>query len=121
RSGGRILVEDIIAVRFAARLWAHGAEHGRQHLRETARPIHLQAKPIGFIFGNEPIDTHRHHDFADTLHAWAAAAPLFEDPTQIIDQIARLQFVIPERRVDAIVPSAIKASLLYDAFYTALD
>ena len=121
RSGGRVLVEDKIALRFAARLWDYGAQHGRRDLQETARTIHLQAKPIGFIFGNEPIDTHRHHDFADTLHAWAAAAPLFEDPPQIIDQIARLQFVKPERPVNAIVPSGVKAGLLYEAFYTALD
>jgi hypothetical protein len=121
RSGGRVLVDDKIALRFAARLWDYGIQHGRQDLLETARTIHLQMKPIGFIFGNEPIDTHQHHDFDDILHAWAAAAPLFEDPTQIINQITRLQFLEEERPVHAVVPSAIKAGLLYEAFSTTLQ
>ena len=89
-------------------------------MKAIARTIYQQAKPISFIYQPEPIDTARNHDFSETLHAWAEAAPLFETSESIAEQIKRLQFGNSGQRQEIDV-QAIKAGLLYEVLRTSVQ
>jgi len=120
RAGGRLLVEDNVALGFAHSLWQYGDDHNRPELKNTARTLYLQAKPVPLFYQNEPIDTWRQHEYNSVLRAWSDVAPLFEDCGSIVAQIKSLRFKVQEygEKVDE---AGVKASLLYGALLTVMD
>ena len=120
RAVGRLLVEDNVALGFAESLWSYADEHNRPKLKNIARTLYLQAKPISFFYQSEPIDTWNQHENNSVLRAWSDAAPLFEDYKSIVAQIKKLRFKDHEHgeRVDE---KSEKASLLYRAMLTVMD
>ena len=98
RSGGRLLVDDKVALDFAQSLCYYAISRDSQPLKAAARTLYLQAKPIAFVYHGEPIDTSRHHDYYSVLHAWSEVAPFFEATQDLIKQVHALQFTIDERK-----------------------
>ncbi|MBE9533489.1 MAG: ATP-binding protein, partial [Proteobacteria bacterium] len=49
RALGRLLVEDNVALGFAHSLWQYADDHNRQELKNTARTLYMQAKPVSFF------------------------------------------------------------------------
>jgi hypothetical protein len=119
RAAGRLLVEDNVALGFAYSLWQYADDRNRPELKNTARTLYLQAKPVSFFYQNEPIDTRQHHEYYSVLRAWSDAAPLFEDCGSIVAQIKRLHFKVNEygKKVDE---ADAKAGLLYGALLTLM-
>lgn len=119
QSVGRLLVEDKVALGFAYSLWQYANNRNRPELKNIARTLYLQAKPVSFFYQNEPIDTLNQHEYDSILRAWSNTAPLFEDCRSIVAQIKGLRFKEHERgeRVDE---TAVKASLLYGSLQTAM-
>lgn len=120
RSGGRLLVEDKIALGFAQSLWYYADSRGSQTLKAAARTLYLQAKPIAFLYHGEPIDTSRHHDYYSVLRAWSEVAPFFEATQDIVKQVNALQLKIDERR-EELSKASVKCGLLYGALLTVLE
>ena len=120
RAVGRLLVEDSVALDFAHSLWFYADAHNRSDLKNTARTLYLQAKPVSFFYQIEPIDTMRQHDYYKLLRTWSDTSPLFENCDSLAVQIRRLRFKDREygEKVDE---SDIKASLLYGALLTMLE
>ena len=120
RAVGRLLVEDNVALGFAHSLWFYADDHNRSELKNTARTLYLQAKPVSFFYQIEPIDTMRHHEYYPLLRSWSDTAPLFEDCGRIVAQIKRLRF--KDREYGEKVDEAdVKASLLYGTLLTMLS
>jgi len=119
RAVGRLLVEDNVALGFAHSLWQYADDHNRPELKNTARTLYMQAKPVSFFYQNEPIDTRQHHEYYSVLQAWSDVAPLFEDCGSIVTQIKRLDFKVDEygEKVDE---ADVKAGLLYGALLTVM-
>jgi hypothetical protein len=120
RSGGRLLVDDHVALGFAQSLWYYADSRESQPLKAAARTLYLQAKPIAFVYHGEPIDTNRHHDYYSVLRAWSEVAPFFEATQDFVKQVNSLQFNIDERR-EEVNPASIKCGLLYGALLTVLE
>ncbi|MBL7177937.1 MAG: hypothetical protein ISS66_19110 [Desulfobacteraceae bacterium] len=120
RAVGRLLVEDSVALVFAHSLWIYADDHNRPELKNTARTLYLQAKPVSFFYQNEPIDTWHQQEYNSVLRAWSDTAPLFEDCGSIVAQIKRLRFKVHDygEKVDE---AGVKASLLYGALLTVMD
>jgi len=121
RAVGRLLVEDSVALGFAHSLWIYADDHNRLELKNTARTLYMQAKPVSFFYQNEPIDTRQHHEYNSVLRAWSDAAPLFEDCRSIVAQIKRLRFKVHEYGEKVDNETAVKASLLYGALLTVMN
>ncbi len=51
RSGGRLLVDDNVALGFAENLWYYADSRDSPTFRAAARTLYLQAKPIAFVIG----------------------------------------------------------------------
>jgi len=120
RAVGRLLVEDNVALGFAHSLWFYADDHNRSELKNTARTLYLQAKPVSFFYQIEPLDTMRHHEYYPLLRSWSDTAPLFEDCCRIVAQIKRLRF--KDREYGEKVDEAdVKASLLYGTLLTMLE
>ncbi len=120
RSGGRLLVDDNVALGFAQSLWYYAASRDSQPLKAAARTLYLQAKPIAFVYHGEPIDTSRHHDYYPVLRSWSEVAPFFEATQDIVRQVNALQFKIDERR-EEVSQASVKCRLLYGALLTVLE
>ncbi len=120
RSGGRLLVDDNVALGFAQTLWYYADTKKSQPLKTAARILYLQAKPIAFLHHGAPIDTTRHHDYYSALHAWSEVAPFFEAAQDIVKQVNALQFHVEERGQE-VNDASIKCALLQGAFLTVLD
>jgi hypothetical protein len=120
RSGGRLLVDDKVALVFAQSLWYYADSRDSQPLKAAARTLYLQAKPIAFVYHGEPIDTSRHHDYYSVLRAWSEVAPFFEATQDIVKQVNALQFTIDERR-EEVSQASVKCGLLYGALLTMLE
>lgn len=120
RAVGRLLVVDSVALGFAHSLWVYADDHNRPELKNTARTLYLQAKPVSYLSQNEPIDTWEQHECDSDLQAWSDTAPLFEDCESIIAQIKRLRFKVHENR-EKVDEAGVKASLLYGALLTATN
>jgi hypothetical protein len=120
RAAGRLLVDDKVALELAQRLRYYAEENDPHGVREIARRLYLQAKPVALLYQGEPIDTVLHHDVYDTLRAWSEAAPLFEEIPQIADQVRNLTFN-PAGRAHEMDPANVKAGLLYAALLTVLE
>ena len=120
RAVGRLLVEDSVALGFARSLWKYADELNRPELKNTARTLYLQAKPVSFFYQSEPIDSRQHHDYYTILQAWSGAAPLFEECGSIVAQIEKLRFINNEygAKVDE---TDVKAGLLYAALLTVME
>ena len=119
RSGGRLLVDDKVALGFAQSLWYYADSRDSQTFKTAARTLYLQAKPIAFVYHGEPIDTSRHHDYYSVLRAWSEVAPFFEATQDIVKQVNALQFTIDERR-EEVSQASVKCGLLYGALLTVL-
>jgi hypothetical protein len=119
RSGGRLLVDDNVALGFAQSLWYYADSRDSQTLKAAARTLYLQAKPIAFVYHGEPIDTSRHHDYYSVLRAWSEVAPFFEAIQDIVKQVRALQFTIEERG-EEVSQASVKCGLLYGALLTVL-
>ena len=120
RAAGRLLVDDQVALGFAQNLWHFAKEHSNPGLRNVARGLYEQAKPVSFFYQNEPLDTSQHHDHFSILQAWAEAAPLFEAPVAVVTQIQKLNFKVAEGR-EEINADDVKAGLLYEAMVTSVE
>jgi hypothetical protein len=120
RSGGRLLVDDKVALGFAQSLWYYADSRDSQTFKTAARTLYLQAKPIAFLYHGEPIDTSRHHDYYSVLCAWSEVAPFFEATHDIVKQVHAIQFKIDERREEVSQASA-KCEFLYRALLTVLE
>ena len=120
RSGGRLLVDDKVALGFAQSLWYYADSRDSQTFKAAARTLYLQAKPIAFVYHGEPIDTSRHHDYYSVLRAWSEVAPFFEATQDIVKQVNALQFKIDERR-EEVSQASVKCGLLYGALLTVLE
>jgi hypothetical protein len=118
-SFGRVLVPDQVALRFAVELLDYSSERGRRELQDLSLRIYQQAKPVGFLHQSVSIDAVRQHDSLETLRAWAAVAPLFEDANDIVAQTKQLQFAEPATGEPN--ESALKADLLLAALQTAVN
>ena len=119
RSGGRLLVDDKVALGFTQSLWYYADSRDSQAFKAAARTLYLQAKPIAFVYHGEPIDTSRHHDYYAVLRAWSEVAPFFEATQDIVKQVNALQFNIDERR-EEVSQASVKCGLLYGALLTVL-
>jgi hypothetical protein len=120
RSGGRLLVDDNVALEFAAKLWWFGNERNRTEFTTVARKVYQQAKPIWLIYTTEPIDLDRQHVEQKALAAWVEVAPLFE-PTEIIaKEILRLTFTSRDEKSGP-ESTAVNIRFLYRALTTALE
>lgn len=119
RAAGRLLVEDNVALGFAHRLCFYADDHNRSELKNTARTLYLQAKPVSLIYQGEPIDTWLQHEYNSVLQAWSDAAPLFEDCRSIVSQIKRLRFKV-HKYGEKVDETTVKASLLYGALQTVI-
>jgi hypothetical protein len=120
RAVGRLLVVDSVALGFAHSLWEYADDHNRTELKNTARTLYMQAKPVSLFYQNEPIDTQQHHEYDSILLAWSGTAPLFEDCGNIVAQIKRLRFKANEYG-EEVCEADIKANLLYKAILTMID
>jgi hypothetical protein len=120
RSGGRLLVEDKVALDCARSLWYYADSSDSQPFKEAARTLYLQAKPIAFVYHGEPIDTSRHHDYYSVLRAWSEVAPFFEATQDIVKQVNALQFTIEERR-EEVNQASVKCGLVHGALLTVLE
>lgn len=120
RSGGRLLVDDNVALGFVETLWYYADSRNSQSLKAAAHNLYLQAKPIAFLHYGGPIDTIRHHDCYSTLRAWSDVSPVFEPTQVIVEEVTALQFKVDERR-DEVSSASLKCGLLYGALLTALD
>jgi hypothetical protein len=92
-SGGRLLVDDNVALGFTQNLWYYADSRDSQTLQATARTLYLQAKPIAFVYHGEPIDTSWHHDYYSVLRAWSEVAPFFEATQDIIKHLKQLKIL----------------------------
>lgn len=120
RAVGRLLVEDSVALGFVHSLWFYADDHKRSELKNTARALYFQAKPVSFFYQNELIDTMRQHEHYSLLQSWCDTAPLFEDCGSIIAQIMRLRF--KDREYGEKVDEAdVKSSLIYRTLLTMLE
>jgi hypothetical protein len=119
RSGGRLLVDDNVALDFAQSLWYHADTKNAQALKTATRNLYLQAKPIAFLHHGGPIDTIRHHGSYSTLHAWSEVAPFFEAAQDIVTQVNALQFKVDERDQE-VNDTSIKRALLQGSLLTVL-
>ncbi|HEY1939576.1 MAG TPA: ATP-binding protein [Candidatus Angelobacter sp.] len=119
RTNGRVLVDDKPTLEFAFDLWRYASKNNNPELKNFARNIYLQSKPVGVIYQVQPNDLSR-HDLTEILEAWCNVAPAFETAPEIVAQIARLRF---ERPAQSYVPSAIavRANLFYTALKSALQ
>ena len=119
RSGGRLLVDDKVALGFSGSLWRYADQHDRPDLKMSARGLYLQAKPSSLFYQTEPIDATGHDD-QESLTGWSEVAPLFEHPLLVVQEIRRLTFVEwdDRRQVD---PTDNKVHLLFRALRTAID
>ena len=120
RAVGRLLVDDKVALRFARSLWLYADDRNRLELKNKARALYLQAKPVSFLYQSEPIDSRQHHEDYSVLRAWSNAAPLFEDCRSIVAQIQRLRFKVHEHggKVDE---TDVRVSLLYGVLLTVIE
>jgi len=120
RASGRILVSESVALEFCKDLWFYGVDRQSNELKETARKLYLESKPIKFIQEDEEIDTHRHHDYYQILRNWSEAAPLFEPLSEFVDQVKGLKFKVVEFG-DDVNEASVKSGLLYRALLTMLE
>jgi hypothetical protein len=120
RAVGRLLVEDSVALKFARSLWQYADELDLPELKNKARTLYLQAKPVSLFNWSEPIDSRQHHDYYEVLQAWSDAAPLFEHCKSIVAQIERLRFLDHEYG-EKINATDIKTSLVYAALLTVME
>ncbi len=119
RSGGRLLVDDKVALGFAQSLWYYADYRDSQTFKTAARTLYIQAKPIAFVYHGEPIDTSRHHDYYSVLRAWSEVAPFFEAIQDIVKQVRALQLTIEEHG-EEVSQASVKCGLLYGALLTVL-
>ena len=119
-SGGRLLVDDSVALRFAGTLWRYAHRRNRSDLKSAARTLYLQPKPISLIYAGEPIEAASYNDQLQDIRAWSQVATLFEGPSIVIQEIQRL-VLTSDRDPDEPNPVAARAGLLFHALGTALD
>ncbi|HZC00976.1 MAG TPA: hypothetical protein VE844_06335, partial [Gammaproteobacteria bacterium] len=112
RSGGRLLVDDKVALGFAQSLWYYADSKGSQAFKTAARTLYSQVKPIAFVYHGEPIDISRHHDYYSVLRAWSEVAPFFETTQEIVKQVNDLKFTSGEPR-EEVSHASVKCGLLY--------
>ena len=119
RSGGRLLVDDHIALKFAGYLWQFALREDEPKLESAARALYLQARPVSAIFGGEEVTGRGSQETADAVEAWSAVATLFERPSVVAGEIGGLVFGAGEDEYgrDA---KATKAGLMLSALDAAL-
>lgn len=120
RFGGRLLVDDKVALSLAESLWWYAERNDHADLKMAARTLYLQAKPIALIYQAGPIDTAPHHGHQELLRAWSEAAPLFEHPSIVVQEVQKLTFTKSNHHGDP-DETQIKAGLLFRALGTAVD
>ena len=120
RSEGRLLVDESVALKFAGTLWWYAQERNRSDLKDAARTLYLQAKPISLIYSGQPIETGGYKDQLQCVRDWSAVAALFEQPNIIVQEIDRLVFTSSNDRYQP-DPVAIRSGLLFNALDAALD
>ena len=119
RSGGRLLVDDHIALGFAGRLWRFARRENQLRLESEARALYLQARPVPAIFGGEEATGRRAQETAHAVEAWSAVATLFERPSVVAGQIAGLVFAAGDDEYGRDAKAA-KAELMASALDAAL-
>ena len=92
RSEGRLLVDDAVALKFAGTLWCYANKRNRSDLKDVARTLYLQAKPISLIYSGQPIETGSYKDEFQCVRDWSTVAALFEQSNIIVQEIDRLVF-----------------------------
>ena len=121
RSGGRLLVDNSVALRFAGTLWRYAQEQNSSDLKVSARTLYLQAKPISLIYAGEPIETFARNEQFQDIRAWSNVAALFERPSVVIQEIKRLVFTSRQDRNQQPNPVSVRANLLFNALKAAVD
>ncbi len=120
RSEGRLLVDDNIALEFAGTMWRYSHRQNTSELRNAARELYLQAKPLTLINAGEPIKTDHFSDQLSVLTSWSHVAALFEDLSLVSHEIRGLVFTsthTPHRPS----PLTVKARLLFNVLKVALS
>ena len=120
RSEGRLLVDDSVALKFAGTLWWYAQKRNRSDLKDAARTLYLQAKPISLIYSGQPIETGSFEDQLQCVRDWSTVAALFEQSNIIVQEIDRLVFTSSHDRFQP-DPVAIRSRLLFNALDAALD
>ncbi len=120
RSDDRLLVPESEALRFAGTLQRYAHEQNLPSLKDKARTLYSQAKPISLIYTGEPIESVNHDEDLEIVRAWSSVAVLFEPPTIVTEEIQRL-VLRSERNSHQPGPAMVRADLLLRAFDTALD
>ena len=119
RFGGRLLVDDKVALKFSGSLWRYANRHDHSELKMSARRLYLQAKPLSLFYPSAPIDA-IHHDDQENLTAWSEVAPLFEHPSLVVEEVQRLKFTDHDDR-DQADSTDYKVHYLFRALGAALD
>ena len=120
RSEGRLLVDDKVALRFAGALWWYAHQRNHSGLKEEARTLYRQAKPISLIYAGETIETAGYNDQLEDLAAWSSVAALFEQPNVVIQEIQKLDLTSGHDRYQP-DPVTVRANLLFRTLSAALD
>lgn len=119
RSEGRLLVDDKVALRFAGALWWYAHQRNHSGLKEEARTLYRQAKPISLIYAGETIETAGYNDQLEDLTAWSSVAALFEQPNVVLQEIQKLDLTTGHDRYQP-DPVTVRANLLFSALGAAL-
>ncbi len=92
RANGTLLADDDVALAFARKLWFYAQAKGSARLRDVARRLYSEAKPVGYLAGHGELQIEVHgHAIPQLLGAWSAAAPLFEPVDDLIEQLCGLK------------------------------
>ena len=116
RSDGRLLAKDHQVLRFARRLWEYANPIDRDDLKGVAKNLFALAKPVRLIANNGKFDPYR-VDSEKMLEQWSLAAPLFESPSLVVEQILGLN-IVEDRLGQASDPKVVHGSFLLNALRT---
>ena len=119
RSEGQLLVKESVALTFAGTLWRHAHHRNRSDLKDKARTLYRQTKPISHIYASQPIEATSDNDQLQDIRAWSNVAARFERPGVIIQEIQGLVFTSGHDRYQPDLV-AVRAGLLFNALDAAL-
>lgn len=119
RFGGRLLVDDTVAMRFAGALWQYAESRERPELKDEARSLYLQAKPLALLCPGQMRNLARHSHQQEQLQAWAETAPLFEAWSVVLHELQQPTIAnddgFPEQS-----EASIRASLMFRSLTAAI-
>lgn len=121
RAQGRLLVDDDVTLEFARKLWFYGEARSSSGLRERARRLYAEAKPIGHLlrvarrkFGFDD------HETRHVLEEWCATSPLFEPVDEVVDGVVSLDIEVTPGVREERSAAAAKAAVLGRSLRTAV-